>query len=338
MNDLTPDEMRRIQQTIRRRYPTDPDSNILAVGFGPADKNGKFDPERPFAACYYVKKKKRKKSVPDDQRIPEELSVRVKRGKTFVTVPLRTDVVKAPQFAPSSRFVTDTGARLGSAGMLVTWKRPDVPREWGIVTAGHLFAGGQTTAALKVDLLIGTAAILVDVFQPSEAPPLLDVALLEITPSMLTLAGLKPPVVPPPQGNFWTEAELTAAFGPSNTTSIPGVSLRPERDDPTFVTKRYFPRSENLIPALGDLSNIIHVAGTNAVNPAPFIPGTSGSAWKIQGRAAAVQVGRNLKVKPTDPEENTEGLAQCLDTQLKWVRQELEKAGSLDDFRFVEAF
>lgn len=336
MNDLTPDEMRRIQQTIRRRYPADPCSNILAVGFGPADKNGESDPNRPFAACYYVKKKKA--TVPKAQRIPKELSVRVKRGKTFVTLTIRTDVVETPRFAPSSRFVTDTGVRIGSAGMLVTWKRDGEARAWGIVTAGHLFAGGQTTAALKADLLVGTTTIPVDVFQPSAADPLLDVALLEITPGMLNLAGLKPPTVPPPQAPFWSEEELTAAFGPNRTNAIPGVSLRPENDDPKFVTKRYFPKSDDLIPTLGNLSNIVHVRGTSAVNPAPFIPGTSGSAWTIQGRAAAVQVGRNLASSPTAGDENTEGLAQFLHTQLKWIEAELTKAGALTDFRFAGAF
>lgn len=87
-------------------------------------------------------------------------------------------------------------------------------------------------------------------------------------------------------------------------------------------------QSDGLIPELGNLSDLVQV---RAIAGSPFIAGTSGSAWRISNRPAAIEVGRDVAT-------STQGLAQFLDTQLFWVRHRLSADGPLDFFRFVQLF
>ena len=81
MELLTQDELRRVHDTLRRRGPPDPTANVIAVGFGQARRDSERDPDRPFAACYYVRRKLRR--VPAGRAIPDEVRVRVRAGAGF---------------------------------------------------------------------------------------------------------------------------------------------------------------------------------------------------------------------------------------------------------------
>lgn len=332
--ELTLKELRRVHDAIRRSYPVAAArSTIRAVGFGHALKGGRRDPKRRLAACFYVRQKRDEgdiKSVPVAQRVEETFTTRVKRDKHFYQVTIPTDVATVPRFAPARHSVTRNGGTwLGSAGAVVAWRfTAQEPWQLGVLTAGHLFENGTSNLALQIGRDGGAMPVTVRFRAPPSS--LLDAALIDVTRAELAALNVHVPANPP-NTTFWSTDDLGPAVTNAHATgtALDGISLRPHGDDPDFRTEDYFPESDDLIPELGNLADIVwvkeRVAGT--ANPAAFLGGTSGSAWEIQGLPAATQVGR-------DTDTETEGLGQCIDTQLQWVRERL----GAPFFRFVFAF
>lgn len=334
MDQLTRDEAHRLQRSISRGLTDAADDNILAVGFGAATKRGRHDPDRPFAACVYVARKK--KSPGKGTRVRGEVSVRLKRGDRFVRVTVPTDVVEAPRLAPSGRFVTRQGEWLGSAGVVVAWKRSVPEWRWGVVTVGHLFDGTSGSAASLRAVLPNGAQLPCDRLFRSARTEHLDSALLEVEPADLVLHGVTAVTSPPTARPFWAQNALVSAIHAASESNQPlvGASLRSFADVAPFEVTHYFPESDQLIPELGNLFDFILVRATEETDPAPFIGGTSGSAFDIAGLGAAVQVGH-------DVDTSMIGAAQFLDTQLFWVRGKLnalDPSDPIQELRHVATF
>ncbi len=105
MTSLTADELRRVQATLYNHFPTGARNDIRSVGFGQAMEAGEPDPNRPFAACVVVKRKR--KRLPATRTIDKVMPVRLRRGGRFVTIDVQTDVIELPELLPGGRFMTE---------------------------------------------------------------------------------------------------------------------------------------------------------------------------------------------------------------------------------------
>jgi hypothetical protein len=327
MKTLTHDEFRRVHETLYRRLPKSAVNDIRAIGFGPAIRNGQYDASRPIAACIYVDRKRRK--VSGDRKIKPQIAVRVKRGRHYEETVVPTDVRELPQLVPSGKFVsTLSDVWLGSAGVLIAWKFTGPTWNWGVVTGSHFtqsLALGDI-AVLQTVQHIGPniPAILLT---RSTAVESVDSSLFRVQVSDLILHGLVNQTNPPLAGSVWSETNLSDRLLQSRS----GQSLWAFPGTNRFQTGTYFPQSGRLVPPLGNLKNVFLVSGEGSISD-PFREGTSGTAWQVEGKAAAIQVAH-------DPKHLQTGLAQFLDTQLIWAKKKIQRlfASTLTDLRFVRA-
>jgi hypothetical protein len=288
------------------------------------------DPTRPLAIRVYVGQKRVR--VAATQRIPARVSVRLKRDQGFIRLDLPTDVVPLPPLVPSGRFVTRFGEWLGAAGAVVAWRQSAPTWRWGIVTVGHLFSevpGESVTIQAQPHegpRLPGQRLVT------SARTDLLDASLIEVLPADLTLHGIAIPALSPTEMDYWVQNELAIRLRSAFLAQAPlfGQSWRPFAPV-GFLTGDYFPTTHQLIPDLGNLIDVMLVETRTVVDPPAFARGTSGSAWTVEGRPAALQVGRDLATSMT-------GVGQFLDTQLAWLRQRLEQQkpeNPIQSFRLV---
>lgn len=296
-SDLSCDELRKIHRRLTRRFADN--KNIVAIGFGRAERGNRLCRLRSFSVCFYVRKKKANVSLKN--RIPPSITVAVKRDKERVKLEIPTDVLEYKQRISGKKVLVPFSGAVATAGILVSWIRPKIQRTetiggvtttrvipeerlWAVSTVGHLFNGVSLGNIVQVDIVSNLLAVFGKLLAKSSSTSMMDVALVELDkPAVqkLGIAGLNtstPAVI-----KFLTENEVSQAPSVSSGFSK-GVSKRTAGDRALKVV-RYLPIDASIqgLPAMRD---VVECSGSSGV----FSSGTSGSAWVFGGRSAAMQL------------------------------------------------
>jgi hypothetical protein len=314
MIELTPAELERIQQSLRKRFRIAFRPNVVDVGFGVARRHGRRDPRRPFSLVFFVKSKREK--VSPKARIPRCVRVRIKRHGQFHSLELPTDIVP---YRPLTRSGLEIRARNSDAtvGVVVRWKQGALATyRWGILTAAHPFPRitAATAPADRVFTIRGpsppmTAYLL---FR-SDLDAGADWALLSVTRSQLLDNG------------FMTESQASRTISPRTLMQLgldrgkEGKSHRVGRARNLRI-ESYWPDYND--PDLGRMLRVIMARGDADV----FEGGTSGSGWTISDGMRAVPAA--IQVAGDEPDFML-GVGHALTSVLAWAESALFKQGGL---------
>jgi hypothetical protein len=304
--DLTADELRRIQNTLRARYDLGSRTNILDIGFGAALQRGKLRPDRGLCITFLVRAKRDPSSKSD--RIPPAVTVRVKRGRRFVPFSFGTDVVEVGQLAA-------TGSRLEyrsktvTTGLIVAW-HPEASGKlsWGVVTVGHIFPRLRTLSKRnrQVTIRTGRGHFFGRLVAQSADNQSIDAAIALVDRQDLIAHRLlaKPASVSsmPPRR---IEQLISDQHKIGETLRTAGARR--------FTVHAYFPTLR--VTDIGTLQHMISVISEAAQT---FQKGTSGTSWLIQNQAACQQVaGRTPAFR--------QGFGQALVAVTEWAAKELHR-------------
>ena len=321
MDELTTDELRRIQHAVRSRFRISSRTNIVDVGFGTAIRAGKFEPSRGLCITFLVQAKKapRKKS----ERIPQEVNVRVKRGRRFVSLSFRSDVVEVGRIvATGSRL--DYRRKTATTGVIVAWKGPSSSKlTWGLLTVGHLLPRGRSLSKLrrKVTIRTGRGPFFGTLIAKSDGNREIDAAIALVEREDLVANKL---LRASQSARGIVVRKLTKLVSDQNKA---GKTLRVGGTRP-FTVHAYFPTLR--VTGIGSIAHIVSVLAAAAQT---FEKGTSGSSWLIQNQAACIQIaGRTPDFR--------QGFGQSLASVLEWAAKELQQQDLMqsDSFRIVATF
>ena len=310
LRDLSIHELRRVQTTLFDRYRGQ--ANVVDVAFGAAEKDGKPDPSRPDAVCFYVRRKK--KTVAKGEAIPSVVKVRLKRGSEFYSVVLPRDVIvlgeEGIQTTGQRVFHRDNSGNPGTAGCVVAWRVGTGGNlKWGVLTVGHIFesvAQGPSAPA-EARLRTPDSSLLrgriLAYSRPRDGSDV-DAAIVEVSKDDLVTFGLIP------AGVSTAGRVIRSADSLMTDRGRAGITI-PNSQALDFEVMRVLPVSRS-VPALGPLATVIEVGSSSRA----FAPGSSGSLWQIGGQAAAIQHGGL-------PTAFRRGWGQSLESISIWVKGRL---------------
>ena len=275
----------------------------------------KFRSGRPYgwqvAIRVYLPRKR--KQVAESKLIPSHFQIRLKRGKRFVLLKIRSDVDSRSDFRPTASVVR-LGSRRFAAGALLRWLE-DAEICWGFLTVAHEFDGtSRTFAAVRASSTQVFDCRLLDVAPENRN---LDAAIMQIKGQPQEIvddlidAGLIDDPNPPPVSLQRVSAVKTAAIEHrSGRTYPPGASWR-------FKGEEVFPNGF----LLGNrrLDDCIRVGQSQH---GVFKAGTSGSMWKFGRRVSCLQAGGR---RPNFED----GIGQPYSKIMKWVRQKLGRGAAI---------
>jgi hypothetical protein len=320
-DEFTPDELRRMQASARRRLQR---AGVVEIAFGPARSDGKLATDRPFAVCVFVRRKHDPASPA--ARIPASMTFRLQRRGQSRAWELPTDVVESPEMQPTGRPLrrTDTPDR-ATAGAVLSWKRPHRSRRlWGVVSVSHYFAGYQPGRPVKI--WFDGSSFLTGSLQ-FRSPPAsgLDTALIECERGELVEGGLIPDNSIP-QLDPLTIEELIRLVGK------PGLCIPPPGDESLEVEYEYFFPVNDETRALWPMHNVVRVRALSG-EPA-FTPGRSGTALLTRSRQMT-----SVQYAGTAP-DGMRGLAQAFRPMMEWIEGELDQRRDivLGSLRLVSTF
>ena len=321
MADFSVDELRRMQTSLRKRFRINNRENLVDVGFGTALKDGKLQPERGICVTFFVRKKKNPRSKND--RLPSQVSVRLKRGKRFVTFDFHTDVVQVSDIVATGKRL-DYRSKYVTTGAIVAWKGVSSSRlSWGVVTVGHSFPplGGLSQSRRKVSIRTRRGRVPGTLVAKSNRNKKIDAAIALVEKEDL----LSKRLLKDSQTSREIKPRKLEKLYADRTKVGQTLRIGGKRK---FEVHAYLPSLK--VTGIGTVIHIVSVVSTRIKT---FKKGTSGSSWLIQNQAACIQVaGRSP--------EYCQGFGQSLETVTQWAEKKLEaqklmKAGS---FRMVLTF
>lgn len=271
--DLSADEMRRISRTLQERFVDHPD--VESVGFGVALRDGKPDPERPFAVRLWVKRKRSERSLGEDRRLPPSLRVRVKRGRNFETLDLPVDIEGLNKIRSTAG--VDPG--LVTASCIVRW-RQDPPFHYGLVTCAHGFKRVGLASGSPLSVTAQSGVLNARLRWQSPDTRRVDAAVVEAdTAAMRTWLG---GALPQSQRKVLDigDLPLLCAFKTAGWTHA----------QPTPTKLLYLTYTPGPIRLSSELPPLRHVVEAQAEPQDTFEPGTSGAAWDTANGLVGIQV------------------------------------------------
>lgn len=303
MARFTSDELRRIQATLRRRFAIRRRADVLDVGFGPGYRAGRADAERPWCACFYVHRKRRR--CPAHERLPRRVRFRVKRGRRFEQFTVPTDVIELNGPCLSGCVLSHASGAPAMTGLIVAWReRASSTLTWAVITVGHAFPRSVSfpEPMPRVVLRGQRGARVAGRLLARALSGGVDAAVVEVQRYDLVRSG----IITPQQNTrglvIRSVDEISRDEGAFGTTH-PGQEVWP------FVVRAYLPTCLLFVQQIGPIDHVVHAhrAPTGA-----FRPGTSGSLWRVASRSAAMQFG-GLESR------FEEGFAQALASVLPWA-------------------
>lgn len=318
--DFTLSELTRLQRTLRRRFNIAGDPNLIDVGFGVALKGGRPDPARGLTATFLVRRKHRPRAA--QHRLPGNVRVRLLRGRSFVAVDLRTDVVETAPPTPAGFrfFASDVGP--ATTGVVLNWSERRGRRTksvCGVLTAGHAFADHSPRLVL-VEPSAGGRTFNARLYVRSRRPSPVDAAILHVNPDDLVENNLLDAEWVTETGDVSAGAAIEVpvaaspeAWSPQGTSA---TLLRAARSLP-FRILTLLPRMQ--IHTLGQLEHVF--SGWSAHRDA-FSPGTSGAVWLVSDGPAALQIAGT-------PPRFQRGFGQAAGRMIPWAQAVLATKRSL---------
>ncbi len=321
MDDLTIDEMRRIQRTLRKRFHVGRRTNIIDIGFGAALKRGRFQPNRGLCLSFLVRHKKTPRRMRD--RIPPSVEVRVKRGRRFQKLEFPTDVVAVGGLTATGRRL-EYRTRHVTTGVIVAWRDSgNTQLSWGLLTVGHVFPrlSGIPPSRRKVKVVTTRGNFFGELVAKSDRDNGIDaaIALVErqelIAKKLMTNSQAGRRIVPRPLARLQRDRRKT------------GATLR-TAGKRSFLVHAFFPRLR--IPDVGELDCVVSAMAPTA---GTFAQGTSGTSWLIVNQAACLQVAGRAP-------DYRQGFGQALSVIIDWAASELQQQRDIenDSFRTVATF
>lgn len=332
---LSPDSLRRVQDTLQRRVVARDPGNILAVGFAPASSSKQEASTAlsdPRIVAQFTVAKKRKRVAAEKKIQPVEAVRLLNRDtRSYQELHLGTDVVETGEILPTGVGISTTDEQASTA-LVARWttvqpvpprptrQRADDPRwRWGVMTVSHLFVGrgsrsAKTRARVRRVAVCGDGPDLVKgrVVRRGRIPGGPDIALVETGWDRLWLSGFLPEVELPPL-LIPSESDLTrwASRGASGSFIGDQVTHR-------WTWQAFYPALS--IPTLGQLQHMVSyrakaTSGQEATRQ-PFGPGSSG------GIVIADGVVLGMQLAAMGPEFDI-GYAQTLDVSFAWLKKQL---------------
>ena len=315
------DELRRLQANLRRRFQR---ANVVDVAFGQAYRNGTKDHGRSFCVCFFVRRKRNPRDPA--QRIPRQVTCRLKQGSQYRTVKLPTDVIQTRKMNPSGRKVRRANKRSRvTTGCVVSWKEAGQRRrKWGIVTVGHYFPRGRLSNANVFVYRTSTNKITGEYLFRSARRSKLDLAVASFEKQHLVQAGLVPQRAIPNLKPRSIE-QLKSDIGKQ------GKSLIPPRNATIGIQfDHYFPENDEV----DELGIIKHVVRVKSSASGAFKGGRSGTIFRApNGQAALIQFAGTTGAAQ-------EGLGQACVSMLEWLTERLAEEVALesDSVRLISIF
>ncbi|MCA9264229.1 MAG: hypothetical protein KDA60_10295 [Planctomycetales bacterium] len=313
--ELSVDELRRVRETLRKRFGFRRSRNLLDIGFGIAERDDKPDTSRPSAVCFYVRRKLRRASP----RIPQVAKVRVKRGQHFAEVRLPTDVLQVGKHARlTGRAIRHTeSSAVATAGGIIAWRIKNHSTVfWGVLTVGHLFAARNALPESPRSVRIACGPdrwIAGRLLARSDQRDgfRVDAALVLVVKSTLVRAQLIPGDFRPQGKQLRSLNDLKTDIGRNGHTYPDAIPL-------PFHVGRYLPETE----LFREVGPIAHVFEAHSEQADTFGMGRSGSLWILRRQAACLQFGG--WDTPGNPRTRFQrGVGQCLQTIFDWGRLQL---------------
>ncbi|MGV3483798.1 MAG: hypothetical protein ACO1RT_05225 [Planctomycetaceae bacterium] len=316
LRELTDDEVCRVHRTLTARYERRPGSDILEIGLGVAERAGKLDTRRSDAFVFYVPNKRLPRN--EAERIPATETVRIKRGRQFVSVELPTDVIEfdRDRLTLTGRLILHATEpdRIATAGAVVLWRIGfSGPFHWSVTTAGHHFwdrpevpeRTPQVTIRCSGDQSLTGRLILRSL--PRDG---VDIALVEVPRAELIDKRVVAVSAP-------TTAKRIRSISEIRRDELHRGTTHPESTGIEFRVIRYFYEFK-LLPELGTLFDVLKV---HSLQNHAFGQGRSGSLWIVARQAACHQ---SVGWSTMDPEQTyVEGAGQSLHYALRWVQLQL---------------
>jgi hypothetical protein len=329
-DELSEDELERIQETLRTRFVRPRKPNVLDVGFGIAYKNGKPDKDRGISAVFFVKSKGKPGSTSKD--LPKHVKVRFLRDSHFHTIIFQTDVVESKPAKPSGAEL-DTGTELATTGIVMAWRvRGESEDSWGLLTVGHAFPSnveGVLPPNSRPSITIRPAAgstLTGELLWKGPRSENYDAAVVAVTFQDLVDSG----ILSTTDASKEIEARSPLQLIQDEGGHAEGFTI-PEATQISLRVEQYLPRTAAImIPMLGVLKRVIRVS--SAVKDA-FKEGRSGSAWVVADELAAMQVA-------TAGDESEEGYGHAVTSVYAFVKDQFADNPNLrwTSFRLVAFF
>ena len=319
-SELESPEFKKIRNTLRKRFGVGQRGNILEIAFGQAEKNGRPCTSRPQAICFYVNRKCRPRAKAD--RIPESVSVRLRRTGHYVEAEFPSDVILLERkVRPTGRRIRhlDEPDRYATSGCVIVW-RPIGERQftWGILSVGHRFRNIATVpeSSKRVRMLVNSSpateieGTLLARTLVSDSDHI-DASITSMSRSTMIRNGVLPASPSTSGKTIRKTSDLRNDAGLDAHTYPPGRKIE-------FEVMRFMPECE-LIPALGKQFDVVEgLSGTDNA----FGPTRSGSLAVVDRQAASIQ----LAGLPTSFRR---GWGQALESVLEWARSELARIQGL---------
>ncbi len=280
------------------------------IGIGRKFRGGKPYGWQISLRVYLPRKRKR---VAKSKQIPARFQIRLKRGKRFVLVEIRSDVDSRSDFVPTGATVK-LGSRIFSTGGLLRW-REDGQTQWGFLTVAHEFdASSRRRTRVRVS---ETEVFDCELLFTASSNRNLDSAVMKIlgdAPQIvedLIDAGLIEHADPLPVSLLRTGEVKRAAIERKRGRTYPPGGSHP------FIGEDVFPNG--FLLGQRRLDDCIRV-GQQDRNV--FAPGTSGALWRFGRRAACMQAGGRAP-------DFEDGIGQPYAAMMTWVRGKLGRSVEL---------
>lgn len=329
--DLTLDELKRVQETLKQRYAVGPQSSIRQIAFGMAEKNSLGDPLRGPSVCFYVADSHKRPAQELAHPIEPSVRVRLRRGSRFCELVAPTDVLllSPSELELTGRDIGYANGESATTGILLAWKHPKRHRlAWAVLTVAHIFPRRLRLPEDRIAVAIASSGRSDDIparliARADHAG--LDAALCIVRRQDLLQHGLITSSVRSSGRSVKNHSQLSDSMG-----SL-GYSM-PAGDRLPFQFARFLLEAPIFQPLLGYApKHVLHVLADDAI----FAKGTSGSPWSVGRLAAGMQF---ASLKPA----YRQGFGQSLWSILNWVRQTIAKLESLSehevDLRFIRFF
>jgi hypothetical protein len=281
LHDLTGDELKRINETLHRRFRKFDNDNIIDIAFGQKVSDGKAQHE-VFSVCFFVKKKRNPKDL--NARIDRLISMRLKRGREFIEIQLPTDVIEMDSLCPTGVGVYEksTSKFLCTAGLAVRLRRNTLEAsfdEFGLVTVAHPFRDSERALKVMLSARLKDNPMIAGTLREHSSLPNsnFDASFVQAdklaldTSGFLQSTGLRLPM---------SDTQLTEAAN----SRLKGIVLRTDAQVGIRVT-HFSIKTLNPLPFFGHMRGILRGETVHA----KLGIGTSGSIWTIDGRVAGLQ-------------------------------------------------
>lgn len=281
---LTASELDQLHHRLMDRYRQRLGDNLLEIGFGTSERNGKPDRLRGVGVVFHVGKKH--SPLREGERIEKQIPIPLPAAVAKRSIQLPSDVVELDpaDLELTGREIDHRSDPLASAtaSAVLVWRlRGEFFFHWSVLTVGHLFWSRRRLpeSSESVRVHAGDAILPAQLLLRSPAGSGADIALAEVERQALIDHGL---IAAKPS----TRGKPIRAIARLPSDRGGEAWSRPRREPVAVRVLRYFPRFFS-IPRAGTL---FHVMTARSEVEGAFGQGRSGSGWRIERQFAAHQI------------------------------------------------